>query len=98
MSLDVDLLLDRRRLKRRLFVWRTLAIIAVVFAVLAGLRFAGLTGGTSHIARLPVSGIITSDRKLLDAIRAAGKDKNVKALIVSIDSPGGTVSGGESLY
>jgi protease IV len=98
MSLDVDLLLDRRRLKRRLILWRTLAIVAVVIAVLTGLHGAGLTGAVAHIARLPVNGIITEDRKLLDAVRAAGKDKSVKALIVSIDSPGGTVSGGESLY
>jgi protease-4 len=98
MALEVDLLLDRRRLKRRLILWRTLAVIACVVAVLAGLRGAGLTGGGAHIARLPVTGIITDDRKLVEAVRAAGKDKNVKALIVSIDSPGGSVSGGESLY
>jgi protease-4 len=98
MALDVDLLLDRRRLKRRLIVWRTLAVIAVVIAVLAGLRGAGLGGGGPHLARLNIDGIISEDRKLLDAIRAAGRDANVKALIVSINSPGGTVSGGESLY
>jgi protease IV len=98
MSLDVDLLLDRRRLKRRLILWRTLAVIACVFAVLAGLNGAGLSGAGAHIARLPVNGIITEDRKLLEAVRAAGKDNSVKALIVSIDSPGGSVAGGESLY
>ena len=98
MALEVDLLLDRRRLKRRLILWRTLAVIACVIGILAVLHGAGLTGGGAHIARLPVNGIITEDRKLLEAVRAAGKDNNVKALIVSIDSPGGSVSGGESLY
>jgi len=98
MALDVDLLLDRRRLKRRLVVWRTLAVIAFGFAVLAGLHGAGIAGGGAHIARLKVSGIITQDRKLLDAVRAAAKDSAVKAMIVSIDSPGGSVSGGEALY
>jgi protease IV len=98
MALDVDLLLDRRRLKRRLIVWRTLAVIAFVLVALTGLRWAGLAGGDTHVARLTVSGVITDDRKLLDAVRAAGKDNSVKALIVSINSPGGTVSGGESLY
>jgi protease-4 len=98
MALDVDLLLDRRRLKRRLVVWRTLAVVAVVIAVLVGLHGAGLTAGGAHVARLPISGIITEDRKLLEAVRAAGNDSSVKALIVSINSPGGTVSGGEALY
>jgi len=98
MALDVDLLLDRRRLKRRLTWWRTLAVITVVIAVLVGLRGAGLGGIGGHVARLPVNGVITEDRKLTEAIRAVGKDSSVKALIVSIDSPGGSVSGGEALY
>jgi protease-4 len=97
MALEVDLLLDRRRLKRRLILWRTLAVIACIAVVLTGLHGAGLSGG-AHIARLPVYGLITEDRKLLEALRAIGKDSSVKALIVSIDSPGGSVSGGESLY
>jgi protease-4 len=98
MALDVDLLLDRRRLKRRLIVWRTLAVIACVVAVLAGLRGAGLGGGGAHIARLNINGIITEDHKLLQAVRAVADDNSVKAMIVSIDSPGGSVSGGEALY
>jgi protease-4 len=99
MALDVDLLLDRRRLKRRLIVWRTLAVIATIIVVLTALRGAGLGGAKSaHIERLSVSGIITEDRKELDAVRAAGSDSSVKALIVSINSPGGSVAGGEALY
>jgi protease-4 len=98
MALEVDLLLDRRRLKRRLILWRTLAVIAVVIAVIIGLHGAGIRGGGAHIARLNITGIISEDRKLLDAIREASRDSDVKALIVSINSPGGTVSGGEALY
>jgi len=98
MALEVDLLLDRRRLKRRLILWRTLAVIAVAAAVITGLHGAGLSGLGAHVTRLPVDGIITEDRKLLDAVRAAGRDTSVKALIVSINSPGGSVAGGESLY
>ena len=98
MALDVDLLLDRRRLKRRLTLWRTLAVIAGVLVVLAVLHGAGLTGGGAHLERLAIDGVISEDRKLLEAIRAAGKDDSVKALIVSINSPGGSVAGGEALY
>jgi protease IV len=98
MALDVDLLLDRRRLKRRLTFWRTLTVIAGVAVVLIALRGAGVRGGGAHLERLTVNGVITEDQKLLDAVRATGKDDKVKALIVSINSPGGSVSGGESLY
>ena len=79
-------------------MWRTLAVVAGVIIVLVALNGAGLVSGPAHLARLSVTGIITEDRKLLDAIREAGKDTSVKGLIVAINSPGGTVSGGESLY
>jgi len=45
-----------------------------------------------------VSGIITQDRKLNDAVAKLAADNRVKALIVEIDSPGGSVAGGESLH
>src|ERR1700761_3012677 len=99
MALEIDLLLDRRRLKRRLIVWRTLAVIAGVVVVLTALHGAGLGGGNGQrVERLTVDGIITEDRKQLAAVRHAAADNNVKALIVSINSPGGSVAGGEALY
>ena len=98
MPLDVDLLLDRRRLKQRLTFWRTGAVLAAMLAVLIGLRGAGLVGGGPHIARLTVNGIISENTNLLAAIRRLANDSKVSALIVSINSPGGSVSGGESLH
>ncbi len=98
MSLDVDLLLDRRRLKNRLVMWRTLAVIAFAAALLTGLHTAGFGGDRAHIARLTVSGIITEDRKLLRTIADASRDPKIKAMIVAINSPGGSVAGGESLH
>src|SRR5581483_4684286 len=94
MSLETDLLLDRRRLKRRLNVWRTIAILAVVAALLAGLRQGGVALPGIHVARVDVSGLITEDRKLIDAIDKLANDDSAKALIVRINSPGGSVAGG----
>lgn len=98
MNLETDLLLDRRRLKRRLFLWRGLAVLAVIGAILAGTQFGRGAEGSDHVARLTVSGVILDNRKLTDRIMALIKNDRVKALIVAIDSPGGTVGGGESLY
>jgi protease-4 len=98
MSLETDLLLDRRRLKRRLVFWRVFAVLALVVAVLAGLRGAGLTPHGTHIARVTVNGLIMDDRKLTEAIDAMADDSHVKAVILSIDSPGGSVAGGEGLH
>lgn len=98
MSLETDLLLDRRRLSRRLVFWRVFAVLAVVAAVLAGLRDVGLPAIGPHVARVSISGLITQDRKLTRAIDALADDSATKALIVVINSPGGSVAGGESLH
>lgn len=97
MSLETDLLLDRRQLKRRLSFWRGFAVLAVLAAALVAInRFGGFP--QAHVARLTVSGLITEDRKLARDIRALADDADVKALLVVIDSPGGSVAGGESLH
>jgi protease IV len=98
MSLETDLLLDRRRLKRRLVFWRVFAVLAVVVAILVALRGTGLTPVGAHIARVTVNGLILEDRKLVEAIDGMADDGQVKAVILSIDSPGGSVAGGESLH
>lgn len=98
MSLETDLLLDRHRLKRRLVVWRSLAILAVLAAVLVSLRGTGLHITRDHLARLDVDGLIIENHKLDNQIAALAADPTVKALIVRIDSPGGSVAGGEGLH
>ncbi len=96
MSLETDLLLDRRRLKRRLNFWRVLAVLAFVAALLVA-AVPGVRGGGPHVARLNVRGVITEDHRLLDAVERLGRDGSVRAVVVAIDSPGGSVAGGESL-
>ncbi|WP_428486022.1 signal peptide peptidase SppA [Rhodopila sp.] len=98
MSLETDLLLDRRRLKRRLVFWRVFSVLALVVAAVVAIRGIGVAPVGAHITRVTVSGIITEDRKLAEAIDAMADDSQVKAVILSIDSPGGSVSGGESLH
>lgn len=98
MAFSGDQLVDRRRLARSLTLWRIIAILAVLAAVVIGIgRFAGLPSG-AHIARLTVEGLIVDDDRRIEAIRRAAADPAVEALIVRIDSPGGTVVGGERLY
>jgi protease-4 len=99
VSLETDLLLDRRRLKRRLFFWRGVAVLAGALAVLVALHGRqGLSVERDHVARLTVTGIIGEDSKLTEAVTKLADSDQVKALIVDIDSPGGSVAGGESLH
>ena len=79
MSLETDLLLDRRRLKRRLFFWLSFAVLAVLAAVLVVLRGEHVGFGRSHLARLTVSGIISDDRKLDEAVTKLADNVNVKS-------------------
>lgn len=97
MALDADTILDRRRMTRRLAAWRALAILAVLAAVGTAVAFYGNLG-PQHVARLPVSGAITSDRSLMKLIERLEEDDDVAGVLVSINSPGGTSVGGEQLY
>ena len=102
MSLDIDSVLDRRSLRRKLSFWRIGAFIAVAIAILAALQaagaFKGAGGHGDHIARVAITGMITEDRKLLKLLADIEKDEKVKGLILTIDSPGGTTVGGEAIF
>ena len=97
MALDVDSVIDRRRLSRRISIWRTLAILAVVLAIGAAAATQFDYGG-KHIARVDVEGAIVSDRPLLALLKRLGNADDVAGVLVSINSPGGTSVGGEKLF
>jgi protease-4 len=104
MSLDADTIVDRRRMRRKLTYWRVFAIlfaICAVVAVGAALRVPGtslLTGQPGgSIARVTVTGLIRSDQKRVEALERLGKSR-ARAVIVHINSPGGTTSGSEQLH
>ena len=102
MVLDAESVIDRRRLKRRVTAWRLAALVLGLLALglyLLGERdVAGPASLLPHVARLTVSGIITDDRKMNELIEKIGKSDQVKAVIVTINSPGGTTTGGEAIY
>ena len=98
MSLDTNKILDRRKLKRSRALWRGIAVTAVGLVLIMALgRLDGLSG-QAHIATVGVTKIIVDDRDRLKLLQSIAEDPDVKALIVTINSPGGTVVGGESLY
>ncbi len=97
MSLETDLLIDRRRLKRRLLFWRVLAI-AVVLLDIAAVARVKLVVPHDHVARLSVTGEIANTDREVEALDTALKDGRVKALVVRINSPGGGVTPSEQLH
>lgn len=97
MALDADAIVDRRRLKRRVSLWRFAAVVAVGLALYAVLN-EGIYHTGDHIARIDISGIIIDDQAQQELIAQIAENDNAKALILRIDSPGGTTTGAEALY
>jgi len=101
MSLDADAIVDRRRLRRKLTFWRVsafiLAVVAIAGAVILWVPGARLTQGAGTIARVKIQGLIRNNHDRVEALAKLGKSK-VRAVIVHIDSPGGTTAGSEQLY
>jgi len=99
MSFEPDAILDRRRLRRNLSLWRIAAIVGITGAVaITAASMSGLTFGRDHISKLEILGVIIEDEERDQAILDLADDAHAKALIVTIDSPGGTTSGSEGLY
>ena len=96
-SLDPDRLLDRRRLKRGVAIWRALAIVALVAVALVAAAPFAFDGG-EHVARLWVNGLIEDDPARDRIIADLRDDDAVKAVVLRLDSAGGTAVGGEALY
>ena len=88
-------------MQRRISLWRWLAFAAIAIAiVVAGWRLTGRGGPGAlvpHIARLHIGGLITGDTETIKLIDDIAKS-NASAVLVEIDSPGGTTSGSERLY
>jgi protease-4 len=102
MALRADDLIDRRRLRRKLTFWRIAAMIVAAIGLIAlsawiyGDDFAG--SAVDHIAKVRIEGTITEDEELIKRLDTIRQSSRVKGVILSIDSPGGTTVGGESIY
>ncbi len=96
---QAEMIVDRRQLKRRLFRWRILAVLAVLLA-LGALFWSGddFKKYFDHIARVRINGLITGDEATLDLLDGLAKSSHVKGVIIRIDSPGGTTAGSEAIY
>lgn len=102
MTYDPDVIVDRRRIRRKLTFWRVVATVAAIVALIVVAVVAtpsgrnALTGGNA-IARVTIEGLIQSNRDRVEALERLEKSP-AAAVIVHINSPGGTTSGSEQLY
>jgi protease-4 len=101
MSLDADTIVDRRRMRRKLTFWRVSALlIAVLAIVVAGVVLvpgSRMMPRGDAIARIKVQGLIRGNQERVEALERLGNSRAL-AVIVHIDSPGGTTAGSEQLF
>ena len=102
MSLDSDVIVDRRRIRRKLTFWRVVAALGVIAAVVAVAVLASPASrsaitGSGAIARVKIDGLIRSDQARVEALEQLEKS-SAAAVIVHINSPGGTTAGSEQLF
>ena len=102
MSLDSDVIVDRRRIRRKLTFWRVVAAV-VAIAAIAGVGMMVTPAGrgaftnSGSIARINIEGLIRSDQDRVEALDRLANSRTA-AVIVHINSPGGTTAGSEQLY
>src|SRR5580704_8426552 len=102
MSLDSDVIVDRRRIRRKLTFWRVAAAVVAIAAIVAiGLAVTPGSRGTltasGAIARVTIEGLIRSDQYRVEALERLA-NSSAAAVVVHINSPGGTTAGSEQLY
>ncbi len=102
MSLESDVIVDRRRIRRKLTFWRVVAaLVAIAAIVTIGVAVTPAGRGTlttaGSIARIHINGLIRSDKDRVEALERLEKSQ-AAAVIVHINSPGGTTAGSEQLH
>jgi protease IV len=99
--LETETVLDRRRLRRSVSLWRGAGIAGLALAVGAlafgGDKLANLSG-QKQIARIQIEGTITEDRDQLKMLKEIAEADHVSGVLLYVNSPGGTTTGGEALY
>jgi protease-4 len=101
MSLDADVIVDRRRMQRKVTFWRVTAVVVAVLTV-ATLAVTFGPGRTliepgGHVARITITGLIRGNQDRVEALDRLGRSSAL-AVIVHVDTPGGTTAGSEQLF
>lgn len=108
MQFRGDSLLAKIEAKSQVNRWRAIAVIAIVAALVlfieGGANLGGKPGAAGlkvkgdYIARVTILDFIYDNYDLQELLEEVAEDDDAKALIVWIDTPGGSAVGGEEIY
>jgi protease-4 len=98
-ALERDFYEERRRKWRRSAFWRGFWIAAILCLVIAVLTMGrSVVPVSDQIARYELSGIITDDVARDELLAELAETEAVRAVVLRINSPGGTTAGSEALF
>lgn len=101
MEIQPDTLVAQRRWRKQARFWRLAAVIitiVLVFFVFQNTSYYNKITVNEHIIRIRINGIIFDDILLTKSLESIANNPKIHAVILVIDSPGGTSLGGESIY
>ncbi len=99
MSIEAEVFEQaKRRARRRGFLFALLLVLLILITVTILNSFLEFERKGPHIARIKIDGPISDDINFNRLIYELGLNPNVKALIIHINSPGGSVVGAESIF
>src|SRR5829696_7053813 len=97
MSLDSDVIVDRRRIRRKLTFWRVAAGLVAVAAIVTAGTIATTSGpaalaASSSIARVNIDGLIRSAEQLYDALVRLKAKKPLVVVVEGLAASGGYIA------
>jgi protease-4 len=99
--LETETVLDRRKLRRSVTLWRGAGLAAIAIAIGAltlGNDQLATLAGEKQIARVTIEGTITENRDQLKMLKDIADADHVAGVLLFVNSPGGTTTGGEALF
>ncbi|WP_424928025.1 signal peptide peptidase SppA [Amaricoccus tamworthensis] len=98
-AIERDFYEERRRKWRRSAFWKGFFVAVLLAIVISFFAFSdSFRGSREHVARYQINGIISDSIERDDLLSDLARDQDAKAVILRINSPGGTTAGSESLF
>lgn len=96
-----DYIIDRYKLKNSVNKWKFIALILFLIALFTIFYHKGDSVSeikSDYIASIDITGMLMQNKETIKSLNKIANDSNIKAVLVNINSSGGTGVGGESLY
>lgn len=90
--------IDLKKQRRKTIFWRVVTISILVFLIFIWTSDIFDNKNRDHIAKLSISGLIYENDQYNDPLASIKENDNANALILNINSPGGTAAASEILF